>query len=98
MVRHSFCAYVLNRKKRSRWDKGLSINNIDEIAPRFGLDLDGSIENKPRHSIAMVRFVRLRSVQRWPEDWMRDVKVIDGQALRGNLQECGGTIPYSINA
>jgi len=31
--------------------------------------------------MAMVRFVRLRSVQRWPEDWMRDVKVIYGQAI-----------------
>jgi len=48
--------------------KGLSINNFDEIAPRFGLDLDESIENKPRPSMAMLRFFRLRSVQRWPED------------------------------
>ena len=31
--------------------------------------------------MAMLRFFRLRSVQRWPEDWMRDGKVIDGQAL-----------------
>ncbi len=51
---------VHSRLQQTPWDsQGLSINNFDEIAPRFGLDLDGSIENKPRHSMAMVRFVRL---------------------------------------
>ncbi len=47
-------------------------NNLTNIAPRLGLDLDGTIEKHSRHSIAMVRVFRLRPVQRWPEDWMRD--------------------------
>jgi hypothetical protein len=30
----------------------------------------------------MLRVFRLRPVQRWPEDWMRDVQVIFSQVLR----------------
>ena len=52
--------------------KDLRENNLDNIAPRFGSDLDGTIEKNPRHSTAMLRVCRLRPVQRWPEDWMRD--------------------------
>ena len=51
--------------------QGLRENTLDHIAPRFGPDLDGTIEKHPRHSTAMVRVFRLRSVQRGPEDWMR---------------------------
>ncbi len=32
----------------------------------------------------MLRFFRLRRVQRWPEDGMRDVQVIVSQALGWN--------------
>jgi len=49
--------------------------------PRFGLDLDGSIEDKPMHSMAMLRFFRLRSVNGLSKDWTREVKVLYGQAL-----------------
>ena len=52
--------------------KDLRENNLNNFAPRFGLDLDGTIEKNTRHSTAMVRVFRLRPVQRWPEDWMRD--------------------------
>ena len=52
--------------------KDLRKNNLINIAPRFGSDLDGTIEKHLRHSTAMVRGFRLRPVQRWPEDWMRD--------------------------
>ena len=52
--------------------KDLRENTLDNIAPRFGSDLDGTIEKNPRHSTAMLRVFRLRPVQRWPEDWMRD--------------------------
>ena len=43
---------------------------------------DETIEEKPRHSRAMVRFFRLMSVQRWPEDWLRNVQIIFAQVLR----------------
>ena len=52
--------------------KDLRENNLVNIAPRFGSDLDGTIEKHSRPSTAMVRVFRLRPVQRWPEDWMRD--------------------------
>ncbi len=52
--------------------KDLRENNLINIAPRLGSDLDGTIEKHSRHSTAMVRVFRLRPVQRWPEDWMRD--------------------------
>ena len=48
-------------------------NNLDEIALRLGSDLDGTIEKMPRHRTTMVRFFRLRRVQRCPEDGRRDV-------------------------
>jgi len=35
--------------------KDLRENNLINIAPRFGSDLDGTIEKRPRHSTAMVR-------------------------------------------
>ncbi len=54
---------------------------MDNIAPRFGSDLDGTIEENPRLSTAMLRGFRLRSIQRWPEDWMRDVQVLFSQVL-----------------
>ncbi|MCZ6799168.1 MAG: hypothetical protein O7F12_01640, partial [Nitrospirae bacterium] len=59
------------------------------FATRFGSDLDGTIEENPRHSTAMVRVFRLRPVQRWPEDWMRDVQVIFSQVLTGELLGLG---------
>ena len=34
--------------------KGLSRNNLRNLAPRFGPDLDGTIEEKPRHSLDYV--------------------------------------------
>ena len=43
---------------------------MNKFATRFGSDLDGTSEEKPRHSRAMLRFFRLRRVQRWSEDWM----------------------------
>jgi len=52
--------------------KDLRENNLNNLAPRFGLDLDGTIEKNPRPSTAMLRVFRLRPVQRWPEDWMRN--------------------------
>ena len=42
----------------------LRANNVNNFAPRFGLDLDGTIEKNPRHSTAMLRVFRLRPVQR----------------------------------
>ncbi len=60
----------------SKWRKDLSRNTMNNLAPRFGSDLDGTIEKKPRHSPAMLRFFRLRRVQRWPEDRMRYGHVI----------------------
>ncbi len=62
--------------------KDLRENNLGNIAPRFGSDLDGTIEENPRHSTAMLRVFRLRPVQRWPEDGMRDVQAIFSQVLR----------------
>ena len=59
--------------------KDLRENNLDNIAPRFGSDLDGTIEENPRPSTAMLRVFRLRPVQRWPKDGMRDVQVIFSQ-------------------
>jgi len=56
--------------------KDLSRNSMNNLAPRFGSALDGTIEKKPRHSPAMLRFLRLRRVQSWPEDRMRDGHVI----------------------
>ena len=47
--------------------KDLRENNLDNIAPRFGSDLDGTIEENPRPGTAMLRVFRLRPVQRWPE-------------------------------
>ncbi len=52
--------------------KALRENTLDNIAPRFGSDLDGTIEKNPRYSTAILRVFRLRPIQRWPEDWMRD--------------------------
>jgi len=69
--------------------QGLRKNNLDDIAPRFGSDLDGTIEKDPRHSTAMLRGFRLRPVQRWHEDWMRDVQVIYSQVLTDKkILEC----------
>jgi hypothetical protein len=61
--------------------KDLRENNVNNFAPRFGLDLDGTIEKNPRPSTAMLRVFRLRPVQRWPKDGMRDVQVIFSQVL-----------------
>ncbi len=61
---------------RPTFTKDLSRNTMNNLAPRFGADLDGTIEKKPRHSPAMLRFFRLRRVQRWPEDRIRDGHVI----------------------
>jgi hypothetical protein len=62
--------------------KDLRENILSKFATRFESDLDGTIEEKPRHSRAMVRFFRLRRVQRWLEDWMRNVQGIFSQVLR----------------
>ena len=62
--------------------KDLRENNLNNIAPKFGSDLDGTIEENPRHSTAMLRVFRLRPVQRWPEDWRDIVQVIFSQVLR----------------
>ncbi len=64
--------------------KDLRENNLNKFATRYGSDWDGTIEEKPRHSRAMLRFFRLRRVQRWPEDWMRNVQVISSQVLSKN--------------
>jgi len=69
------------RKQEENKKKCLLQNNLNKIAPIFGTNLDGTIEKRPRHSKAMLRFFRLRRVQRWPEDGMRDVQVILSQAL-----------------
>ena len=61
---------------RPTFTKDLSRNNMNNLAPRFGPDLNGTIEKKPRHSLAMLRVFRLRRVQRWTEDRMRDGHVI----------------------
>ena len=65
--------------------KDLRENNLDNIGPRFGSDLDGTIEENPRPSTAMLRVFRLRPVQRWPKDGMRDVQVIFSQVLSQNF-------------
>ena len=70
------------RPNTSSFPKDLRENNLDNLAPRFGSDLDGTIEKNPRHSTAMLRVFRLRPVQRWLEDGMRDVQVIFSQVLK----------------
>jgi len=45
--------------------KGLLKNTLNKIAPRFGPDLDGTIEENPRHSTALLRFFQWRRVQKW---------------------------------
>jgi len=76
---------TLHRQEHSIFHaKDLRENNLINIAPRFGSDLDGTIEKHSRHSTAMVRVFRLRPVQRWPEDWMRDVQVMFSQVLKGS--------------
>ena len=52
----------LSISRREKSAKDLRENNLDNIAPRFGSDLDGTIEENPRHSTAMLRIFRLRSV------------------------------------
>jgi len=53
--------------------KGLSINNLRNLAPRFGTDLDGTIEKKPRHSLDYVEVfsieARSKMVRRWDARW-----------------------------
>ncbi len=53
------------------------------LGPRFGSDLDISIEqNHPAKGGAILRILRVRNVQRWPEDGMRKWEVIFERALR----------------
>ena len=61
--------------------KDLGENNLSKFVTSFGSGLDRTIEEKPRHSIAMMRFFRLRRVQKWPEDWLRKVQVFFTQVL-----------------
>ena len=53
--------------------KGLSINNLRNLAPGFGPDLDGTIEEKPRHSLDYVEIfsieARSKMAQRWDARW-----------------------------
>ncbi len=53
--------------------KGLSINNLRNLAPRFGPDLDGTIEKKPRHSLDYVEVfsieARSKMARRWDARW-----------------------------
>jgi len=51
-------------------------NNLAELAPRFGSYLAAPIEQNQRNSTIIVRILRLRSDQRWPEDGMQKCKVI----------------------
>jgi len=44
------------------FNEGLLKNTLNTIAPRFWLALDGTIEEKSRHSTAMLRLFRLRRV------------------------------------
>jgi len=74
VVATTFSTVIILRTEKKATD--LRENTLDNLAPRFGSDLDGTIEKNPRHSTAMLRVFRLRPVQRWPEDWMRDVQVI----------------------
>jgi len=67
-----FLAVIGREWIKKRGSKDLRENNLTNIAPRFWSDLDGTIEKRPRPSTALVRVFRLRPVQRWPEDWMRD--------------------------
>ena len=55
--------------------KDLRENNLINIAPRFGLDLDGTIEKNSRHSTAMVRVFRLRLVQPRNGSWAQKRRV-----------------------
>ena len=53
--------------------KGLSINNLSNLAPGFGPDLDGTIEEKPRHSLDYVKVfsieARSKMARRWDARW-----------------------------
>ena len=71
-------------------------NNLSTFATRFGSDLDGTIAEKPKHSRAMVRVFRLRRVQRWLEDWMRNVQVIFSQVLTRLAVEEAGLVAARI--
>ena len=59
--------------KRPNLAKGLSINNLRNLAPRFGPDLDGTIEGKPRHSLDYVEAfsieARSKMARRWDARW-----------------------------
>jgi len=60
---------------RVETDKDLRENNLDTIAPRFGSDLNGTIEKHPRHSTAMLRVFRLRPVQPRNGSWAQKRRV-----------------------
>jgi len=53
--------------------KGLSRNNLRNLAPGFGSDLDGTIEKKPRHRLDYVEVVsieaRSKMARRWDARW-----------------------------
>ena len=53
--------------------KALSINNLRNLAPRFESDLDGTIEEKPRHSLDYVEVfsieARSKMARRWDARW-----------------------------
>lgn len=91
------------RRQRLTYQKDLREHNLNKFATRFGSDLDGTIEEKPRHSIAMLRFFRLRRVQRWPEDWIRNVQVMfsqvqDGKRANSTQYRNAFPIPIKSNA
>ena len=61
---------TLHRQEHSIFHaKDLQEHNLITIAPRFGSDLDGTIEKNSRHSTAMVRVFRLRPVQPRNSSW-----------------------------
>ena len=66
-------APVLYSTPRFTIPKGLPRNNLRNLVPRFGPDLDGTIEEKPRHSLDYVEVfsieARSKMARRWDARW-----------------------------
>ena len=66
---------VTGYRLKNDYLKDLRENNLINIAPRFGSDLDGTIEKNSRHRTAMVRVFRLRPVQPRNSSWAQKSRV-----------------------
>ena len=55
------------------FSKGLPLHHLRTLAPRFGPDVDGTSEKKPRHSLDSVEVfsieARSKLARRWDARW-----------------------------